>query len=79
MLPHEGCAGLVFQFVHVLVGTVLRHVEQQFAGKGIAVGVQAVRRQADQHIARLNLVAGDDRVAIDDADDESGKVVFAIA
>ena len=75
---HQRRAGLVLQLVHVLVRPVLRHLEQELARERVAVGVQAVGRQADQHVADLDRLAGDDLGAVDAADDEAGQVVLAV-
>ena len=54
-------------------------VEEHAARQRIAVGVQTGRRQADQHIARHDASGHRSmRLAIDDADDEAGDVVFAV-
>ena len=64
--------------VTILGGLVAGHFEQQFAGQRVAVGVQAGRGQADQHIAGLDARAGDHLVAIDGAHNEAGQVVLAV-
>ena len=52
--------------------------EKQLAGQGVAIGVQAVRGQAQDHVAHFDRLAADDALALDRAHDESGQVVFAI-
>ena len=44
----------------------------------VAVGVQAGRGHADQHVAGRDRPAVDQPRAVDDADDEAGEVVFAV-
>ena len=53
-------------------------VEYDAARERVAVGVQAGRRQADQHVAGRDAPAVDQSLALDDADDEAGEVVFAV-
>ena len=62
---HEGGAGLVLELVDVLVGAVLCYFEEELAGERVAVGVEAVGGQADEDVADLDGVAGDDLVAVD--------------
>ena len=62
----------------VLGGFVAGDFEEQLAGQRVAVGVQAGGGQADEHVAGLDVCAGDELVAIDGADDEAGQVVFAV-
>src|SRR6266851_8448871 len=45
---HEGGAGLVLELVDVLLGAVLRDFEEELAGEGVAVGVEAVGGEADE-------------------------------
>ena len=53
-------------------------LEQHLAGERVAVGVEAGRRQADQHVALLDRRAVEDALAVDHADDEPGEVVLAV-
>ena len=53
-------------------------IEKHLAGQGIAVGVQAARRKADQHIAAADGSAGDDATARDGSYDRSDQVVLAV-
>ena len=78
MGAHEGGAGLVLEFVDVLVGAVFGDFEEELAGEGVAVGVEAVGGQADEDVADLDVLAGDDVVAVDGADDGAGEVVLAV-
>ena len=75
---HEGGAGLVLELVDVLLGAVFGDFEEELAGEGVAVGVEAVGGQADEDVADLDGVAGDDLVAADGADDGAGEVVLAV-
>ena len=75
---HEGGTGLVLEFVDVLLGAIFRDFKQQFAGEGVAVGVQAIGRQADEYVADLDFLACDDVLAADGADDRASKIVFAV-
>ncbi len=72
------CAGLFFNRRHVLRGLVAGHLEEQLARQRVAVGVQAGGGQTDEHVAGLDAGAGYHFVAIDSADDESGKIVLAV-
>ena len=78
MRAHQRRAGLVLQLVDVLVGRVLRHFKQQLARQRIAIGMQPVGGQPDQHIADLDRVAGDDLVAVHRTDDGAGQIVLAV-
>src|SRR5207247_1622874 len=60
------------------VGPQAAGVEQDPAGKGIAVGVKTGGRETDQSIARHDRPPIDDALAVDNADDEAGEVVFAV-
>ncbi len=75
---HEGGAGLVLELVDVLLGAVLCDFEEELAGQGVAVGVEAVGGQADEDVAYFDGVAGDDLVAADGADDGAGEVVLVV-
>jgi len=75
---HEGGAGLILELVDVLLWAVLGDFEEELAGEGVAVGVEAVGGQADEDVAYLNGVAGDDLVAGDGADDGAGEVVLVV-
>ena len=50
---HQRRPGLVLQVVDVLVGRVAGYLKKELARQGIAVGVQAGGRKADEHIAEL--------------------------
>ena len=52
-------------------------LEQHPAGQRVAVGAQAGRRQADQHVAGADVLAGDELVALDHADGEADEVELA--
>ena len=60
------------------VRLVAGHFKQQLAGQRVAVGVQAGRGQADEHVAGLDARAGDHLVAVDRAHDEAGQIVLAV-
>ena len=75
---HEGGAGLVLEVVDVLLGTVFGDFEEELAGERIAVGVEAVRGQAEEAVAGLDAFAGDDARARNGADDSASEVVFAV-
>ena len=62
---HEGGAGLVLELVDVLLGAVFGDLEEQLASERVAVGVEAVGGQADEDVADLDVLAGDDLVAVD--------------
>ena len=53
---HQGRAGLVLELVDVLVRAVACDLEEQLAGQRVAVGVQAVRGQADEDVADLDVL-----------------------
>ena len=76
MPAHQRRADLVLQLIDVLVVRVAGDVEQQFARQRIAIGVQAVRGQAEQDVAGLDGLAGDKPRAADHADDEAYQVVL---
>src|SRR5258708_24391788 len=78
MGAHEGCAGLVLELVDVLLGAVLCDFEEELAGERVAVGVEAVGGEADEDVADLYGVSGDDPVAVDCSDDGAGEVGFAV-
>src|SRR5438105_1555794 len=75
--PHELGAHLVFQLVDVGFRLVTRHGEQQLAGQRVSVSVQAIGRQAQEHIAFADFLAVDDAPALHYAEDESRKIIFA--
>ena len=52
-------------------------VEGDLAGQAVAVGVQARAGQADDLVARADLLAVEDLLALDHADAEAGQVVLA--
>ena len=75
---HELVADLALDFVDVGFRLVLRDFKQQLPGQRIAIGVQAGGRQAKNNVAGLDGFAGDDLSALDHADNESGKIIFAL-
>ena len=75
---HQRRAGFLLDGGDVLAWFVFGHVEHQFAGERVAVGVQAGGGESDKNIACLDVGPGDHLVAIDGADDEAGKVIFAV-
>ena len=75
---HQRRTGLVLQLVDVVVGVILCHLEEQLARQRVAVGVQAVRGQAEEDVTDLDGFAGNDAVAVDRADDGAGEVVLAV-
>ena len=64
--------------VDILRGLVAGDLEEELAGQGVAVGVEAGGGQADEHVAGLDGGAGDHLVAVDGADDEAGQVVLSV-
>src|ERR1019366_10801631 len=52
--------------------------EEQLAGERVAVGMQAVRRQADEDVADFDVLAGDHVRAVDTAHDGACEFVFAV-
>ena len=63
-----------------LVGHAQFHFsEQNFAGQGVTVGVQAVRRQRNQCIARADARTVEYARAVDHADDASNQIVILTA
>jgi hypothetical protein len=52
--------------------------KEEFARKRVAVRVEADRREREQCVARRDLPAVNDALAIHDADDEARHVVFAV-
>src|SRR5439155_27349882 len=75
---HELVANLVLNFIDVGLRRVVGNFEEQFAGQRIAIGMQPVRGQAEDHVAGLDGFAGNDPLALDHADDEAGEIVFAL-
>src|SRR6202012_3098188 len=61
-----------------VAGLVPRGLEDELAGKRVAVGVQAGGRQPDENVTLADTFPGNQFVAIDDADDEAGQVVFSV-
>src|SRR5205809_982260 len=57
---------------------VARNLEEKFPRERISVRVQANRGQSEHDIARRNSVTVDYLLAIDNAYDESGNIVFAV-
>ena len=74
---HQLVADFAFEFVDVGLGRVMANFKQQLAGERVAVGVQAIRGQTQNHIANLDLLSRDDAFALNHADDESSQIVFA--
>ncbi len=52
--------------------------EEQLARERIAIGMQPVRGQAEDHVAGLDGLASNDPLALDYADDEAGEIIFAL-
>ena len=63
---------------HVAVERQSEPLEHDPARQRVAVGVQAGRRDADEHVARHERRSVDHAAAFDEADDEAGEVVFAV-
>ena len=61
-----------------MLGAVSGGFEEELAGERVSVGVQAGGGQADEHVSGFDFCAGNELVAVDDADDEAGKVVLAL-
>src|SRR5215467_5376797 len=72
---HELVADLALDLVDVSFRLVFRYFEQKFACQRIAVGMQSAGGQADDDVPWLDSFAGDDFFALDNADDEPGKIV----
>src|SRR4029077_9890968 len=51
-------------------------VEQNFSRQRVPIGVQAVRSQTENYVARFDFPAGDDLRAIDYAHNATGEIVF---
>jgi hypothetical protein len=75
---HQLVAHFVLDLVDVSFRRVLGDFKQQLTGQGIAVGMQAIRGQAQEDVSDFHLFAGDDLVFFDDAKDKAGEVVFAL-
>ena len=75
---HQLVAHFVLDLVDVVFGRVVGHFEQQLAGQRVSVGVQAVRSQAENDVADLHILAGDNPVAFHHAHDKSRQIVLAI-
>lgn len=75
---HEGRARFLLDGGDVLRRLVAGDFKEQLAGEGVAVGMEASGRKADEDVAGLDVGAGNHFVAIDGADDEAGEIVFAV-
>src|SRR5258708_356579 len=69
-------ADFISDFGDVGIRPELGNFKNQFAGKRIAVGVQASGRQRNQSVARLDALAGQKFLAFDCADDEAGEIIL---
>ena len=78
MSAQQFVANFALEFVDVRIERVFADFEEQLAGQRVAVGVQSVRSQAENHVADFHRLAGDDALALDRSDDESRQIVFAI-
>ena len=61
---------------HGIVAGQARHLEADFPRQAVSIRVQARRRQADHHVARLDARPVNDLGAVHYADDGPGQVVF---
>src|SRR5271157_2612900 len=77
MGAHELVADLVLDLADKGFERIAGNLKEQFASQRVSVGVQAVGGQAEDAISHLHVLAADDAVALDYADDESGKIVLA--
>jgi len=76
---HQSRTGLILQRRHAVTRFVPGGLEDEFAGKGVTVGVQAGGRQANENVTWTDTLSGNQLVAVDDADDEASEVVFAVS
>ncbi len=60
------------QFIEARGGREPRDLKQQFARERIAIGVQAGRGQADQHVAGTNFRSRQHALALHRSHDEAG-------
>src|SRR5882724_1090431 len=70
-------ADFVADFGDVGVGLELGDFEGEFAGEGVAVGVEASGGKGEERVAGLDIFAGENVFAFDDANDEAGEIVLA--
>ena len=61
-----------------LAGLVAGDLEEELAGQRVTVGVESGGGQSEEDVSGADGGAGDHLVALDDADDEAGQIVFAI-
>ena len=59
-------------------GFIAADLEEELSGERIAVCLQTGRRNAEHDIAGSDRFAVDDLWLIDDADDKTGEIVFAV-
>src|SRR5579875_4009176 len=65
------------QFGDARMERVLSIFEQQLAGEGITVGMESLRREAEEHVTRFDVSSRDHAFAFDSADDKARQVIFA--
>ena len=75
---HQGCAGFLLEGIDVLLGAVSGGFEEELAGEGVSIGMEAGGGQADEDVSGFDFCAGDELVAVDGADDEAGEVVLTL-
>jgi glutamate-1-semialdehyde 2,1-aminomutase len=76
---HERGADLIAEFVDVLLGAVLRRVQQQLECERITGGVEAVGGKAEEVVAFTDGIAGEQARAADDACKEACELVVGLA
>src|SRR5262249_10944831 len=69
--------GLAFQVIDISLRRVAGDFKKKLSRQRISVGVQAVRRQADEQITGTNLLSSDDPAFVGDTHNEAGQIVFA--
>src|SRR4051812_25861853 len=78
MRAHELGAGLVLDLAYESLGSVARDLKKKLARQRIAVGMESGRRQPNNHVANLGLLACNDALTLHNPHDEPSDVVLAI-
>ena len=78
MRAHQFVAHLILDLVHIVLWRIAAHFEEQLAGQRIAVGVQAIGRQAENDIPDLDILASNDPVAFHHTHNKPRQIVLAI-
>ncbi len=75
---HQRGAGFLLERRHAIARLVAGRLKDELAGERVAVGVQAGGRQTDDNVTGTDIFSSDQLVAVHNADDEAGKIVFPV-